>query len=188
MSAKAYTVAASYYHWLVAAPLMGSVASVLICQQSPKEEKGKWMWRHKSMGLLTGLIVAPRLGYRIFNAAKYQVGHPTGTGPIEGKLADASHAALYAFMTIMPASGIAMGYYGGKGLPFFWTTVPGAVRTDDNKATHGSIAKQSFSIHKTLGTYGKFLIPLHIGGAVKHSVAGSSIWSRVNPFGRPPMH
>lgn len=187
MSAKAYTIAASYYHWMVAAPLMGAVASVLICQQVPKEEKGKWMWRHKSLGLLTGLIVAPRMGYRLFNAAKYKVGHPAGTGPIEGKLADVSHAALYAFMTIMPASGIAMGYYGGKGLPFFFTTLPGATRTDDNKANHGAIAKQSFSIHKTLGTYGKFLIPLHIGGAVKHSVAGKSIWSRVNPFGRP-MH
>ena len=59
---------------------MGSVASVLICQQSPKEEKGKWMWRHKSLGLLTGMIVAPRIGYRLMNAAKYKVGHPTGTG------------------------------------------------------------------------------------------------------------
>jgi cytochrome b561 len=86
---------------------MGSVGCVLKCQQSPKEEKGKWMWRHKSLGLLTGLIVAPRLGYRIFNATKYQVGHPTGTGPVEAKLADASHLALYAFMTIMPATGIA---------------------------------------------------------------------------------
>ena len=57
---------------------MGSVASVLICQQSPKEEKGKWMWRHKSLGLLTGMIVAPRIGYRLMNAAKYKVGHPTG--------------------------------------------------------------------------------------------------------------
>ncbi|KAL3789811.1 hypothetical protein ACHAW5_011234 [Stephanodiscus triporus] len=179
---KAYTVVASYYHWLVAAPLMGSVASVLICQQSPKEEKGKWMFRHKSLGLLTGLIVAPRLGYRIFASAKYRsVGHPTGTGPIEGKLADVSHLALYGFMTIMPATGIAMGYYGGKGLPFFWTTI------DGSSVPNGDIAKRSFSIHKTLGTYGKFLIPIHVGGAMKHSLTGNAIWSRVNPFGRP-MH
>ena len=41
-SAKAYSIAASYYHWVVAVPLMGSIASVLKCQQSPKEEKGKW--------------------------------------------------------------------------------------------------------------------------------------------------
>ena len=180
-AASAYTIAASYYHWIVAAPLMGSVASVLICQQSPKEEKGKWMWRHKSLGLLTGLVVAPRLGYRLINSAKFKVGHPTGTGPIEGKLADLSHLALYGFMTIMPASGIAMGYYGGKGLPFFFTTIPGA------QTKNGDIAKQSFSIHKTLGTYGKYLIPIHIGGAMKHSLAGNAIWRRVNPFGRP-MH
>ena len=38
----------------------------------------------------------------------------------------ASHYALYAFMTIMPVTGIAMGYFGGKGLPFFFTTLPGS--------------------------------------------------------------
>ena len=180
---KAYTVVASYYHWLVAAPLMGSVASVLICQQSPKEEKGKWMHRHKSLGLLTGIVVAPRLGYRILASARYRAaGHPPDTGPIEGKLADVSHIALYGFMTLMPATGIAMGYYGGKGLPFFWTTLDGSA------VPNGAIAKQAFSIHKTAGTYGKFLIPIHVGGAMKHSLSGTAIWSRVNPFGRPPMH
>ena len=45
-------------------------------------------------------------------------------------------------MTIMPATGIAMGYYGGKGLPFFFTTLPGVVKTDENKASTGNIAKR----------------------------------------------
>jgi cytochrome b561 len=45
-------------------------------------------------------------------------------------------------MIIMPASGIAMGYYGGKGLPFFGTTIPGVVKTDENKMRTGEIAKQ----------------------------------------------
>jgi cytochrome b561 len=63
----AYSVVASYYHWMVAVPVLGCVGSVLKAQDSPKNEKGKWMWRHKSFGLLTGLIVAPRLAYRIFN-------------------------------------------------------------------------------------------------------------------------
>jgi cytochrome b561 len=45
-------------------------------------------------------------------------------------------------MIIMPASGIAMGYYGGKGLPFFGTTIPGVVKTDENKKSTGEIAKQ----------------------------------------------
>lgn len=178
---KAYSIAASYFHWLAAAPLVGSIGCVLICQQSPKEEKGKWMYRHKSLGLLTGLVVAPRLGYRLLNSAKYKVGHVPGTGPVEGKLADASHLALYGFMTLMPATGIAMGYFGGKGLPFFVTTLPGA------SEKNGKIAGNSFKIHKTLGTYGKYLVPIHVGGALKHALGGKAIWSRVNPFGRP-MH
>lgn len=64
----AYSVTASAYHWMVAFPLIGCVGTVLKAQDAPKEEKGKWMWRHKSLGLLTGIVVAPRLAYRIFNS------------------------------------------------------------------------------------------------------------------------
>lgn len=61
---------------------------------------------------------------------------------IEHTLASVTHYGLYGFMTIMPATGIAMGYYSGKGLPFFFTTIPGVVKTDENKARTGGIAKQ----------------------------------------------
>lgn len=65
--ASAYGIAASYFHWMVAVPLVGCVGSVLKCQQSPKSEKEMWMWRHKSLGLLTGMIVAPRIAFRLFS-------------------------------------------------------------------------------------------------------------------------
>lgn len=39
-------------------------------------------------------------------------------------------------MTIMPVTGVAMGYYGGKGLPFFNRTIAGA------STPNGAIAKQ----------------------------------------------
>lgn len=64
------------------------------------------------------------------NVAKVQ-----GTGTTEHTLSRIIHYALYGFMIIMPASGIAMGYYGGKGLPFFNTTLAGA------KESNGTIAK-----------------------------------------------
>jgi hypothetical protein len=41
---------------------------------------------------------------------------------------------------------------------------------------------QSFKLHKQLGTYGKFLIPLHVGGALQHSARGHTIFTRINPF------
>lgn len=43
---------------------------VLQAQQAEKKDKGLWMHRHKSLGLLSGMIVLPRVGYRLFNAAK----------------------------------------------------------------------------------------------------------------------
>ena len=150
MSAAVYTKAASYYHWMVALPLTGSIACVLKAQDAPKGEKGPWMHRHKSLGLLTGIVVLPRLGYRLMNMGKvrnklssiqqfwsrsnklriwfhfkYNIEKLPGSGPVQTVAANVSHLALYAFMTVMPATGIAMGLYGGKGLPFFWTSIPG---------------------------------------------------------------
>lgn len=106
-----------------------------------------------------------------------------GTGPIEGVLSKVSHVALYGFMTVMPGTGIAMGLYGGKGLPFFWTTIPGF------EQKNGKIAGQSFKIHKQLGTYGKYLVPLHASAAFGHYFTNAPrIFTRINPFRGPPKH
>jgi len=67
IAATAYSITASNFHWLSAIPMLGCVGCVLKAQDSPKEDKGTWMFRHKSLGLLTGMIVAPRLAYRIVN-------------------------------------------------------------------------------------------------------------------------
>ena len=42
---------------------------MLKAQEAPKEEKGMWMHRHKSLGLLAGMIVLPRVAYRLGNMA-----------------------------------------------------------------------------------------------------------------------
>jgi cytochrome b561 len=72
-----------------------------------------------------------------------------------------------------------MGYYGGKGLPFFYKTFPGAEKPI------GSIAKNAFTIHKNLGVYGKYLVPAHVGAAGLHVARGQPIFRRVNPFAKP---
>jgi len=187
MSVAVYTKTASLYHWLVAIPLMGSIGCVLQAQNTPKEQKkdkANLMHLHKSLGVLTGMIVAPRFAYRLFARSKYSsVGHLPGTGPVEGAASTASHLGLYGFMTIMPLTGIGMGMYGGKGLPFFWTTIPGFEKKN------GKLAGQNFKIHKTLGTYGKYLVPIHAGAAFGHYFTNApKIFTRINPFRGPPKH
>lgn len=138
-----YTTTASYFHWIVAFPLIGCVATVLKAQQVPKTERGDWMWRHKSLGLLTAMLVTPRVAYRLLSRDSYNVASLVGNSSVENTLGKISHYALYGFMIVMPTTGIAMGYFGGKGLPFFTTLIPGAVTTDDNaKKLNGQIAKQ----------------------------------------------
>lgn len=168
-----YSLTASWLHWATALPLIGCVGTVLKAQQAPKEEKGQWMFRHKSLGLLTGMIVAPRVAYRVISSGSYHVQKLSGHPEVLNMAAGATHLFLYAFMTVMPATGIAMGLYGGKGLPFFWTTLPGF------EQTNGGIAKQAFQIHKQLGTYGKYAIPLHVGGAAFHTVRGEGKYPNV---------
>jgi cytochrome b561 len=67
----------------------------------------------------------------------------------------------------------------GKGLPFFYKTIPGA------ETPNGQIAKNAFNIHKTLGTYGKYLVPLHVSASGLHFARGQSIFQRINPFRTP---
>lgn len=155
--------------------LIGSIGCVLQAQQAPKEEKGKWMFRHKSLGLLTGIILGPRLVVKLMSKSPVPL---AGSSVVEGWLAKANHFALYGFTTTMASTGIAMGLTGGNGLPFFYTTIPAL--PEKNK----EVAGLAFKIHKQVGYYGKFLVPLHVGAAGYHVARGHSILQRVNPFGK----
>lgn len=97
-------------------------------------------------------------------------------------MGSASHLTFYGLMVALPVSGVVMGYYGGKGLPFFWTTVPGA----PEDSTNGPLAKQAFGLHKQMSTVMTYLIPAHIGAVVFHHVAqGHKILRSINPFFKP---
>ena len=63
-----------------------------------------------------------------------------------------------------------------QGLPFFWTTIPGAA---DKR---GDIAKQAFGIHKQAGPFFEGLVALHFGGALSHLGRGQTVFARINPF------
>ena len=52
-------------------------------------------------------------GTTITKIIQYNVEDIAGAAGFEHILAKAGHYGLYGFMTVMPATGIAMGYYGG---------------------------------------------------------------------------
>ena len=101
--------------------LLGCVGFVLAAQNSKGKAKGEYMFLHKSCGLLSFGLIGPRIVARLLSKAP-----PSLPGSaIEVFAAKSSHTILYWLMLSMGGSGVAMGYYGGKGLPFFYTTLPG---------------------------------------------------------------
>jgi len=113
--------------------------------------------------------------------------------PLEGPAlehfaANVSHTALYGFMLAMPATGIAMGYYGGKGVPFYGLyTFPGkgSPGMPAKEKEDGKFAGTMFKWHTWMGQYIFYLLPVHVGAVGLHTFKGQPILSRVNPFASP---
>lgn len=165
-----YSTSVQVMHWATGGSLIACIGLVNYAQYLKGKEKMNMMFYHKSFGLLAAGLIAPRILVRL--ASKEPIALPGST--LEKLAARFTHTALYAFMVVMPVTGIAMGYFGGKGLPFFYTTVPGAEKAD------GAIAKQSFDVHKLVGHYGQYLIPAHVGAVGYHLVAkGKNILPRI---------
>jgi len=47
---------------------------------------------------------------------------------------------------------------------------------------NGDVTKKAVGYHKTVGYYGKYIIPVHVGGALAHFGMGQRIFARMNPF------
>ena len=172
----AYSRATSSLHWLSAVSLIGAVGSALKAQSTTdKKTKGEIMFYHKSLGLLTGILLVPRVAAALITK---RPGPLHGSSKAEHIAGSAGHLALYAFSGVMAISGISMGYYSGYGLPFFTTTLKGAEKADKEAAGF------FYKTHKLVGEYGKFIIPLHVAAAGLHVVRGQAIFSRINPFRR----
>merc|ERR1719203_1058883 len=118
---------------------------------------------HKSLALIVCGLLIPRIGLRLM------MKQPS---PADLK-SKASHFLLYGFTTASVGSGLAMGYFGGKGIPFFdFYHVPGA--PDDKK--DGAIAGKAFKNHKMFGQAFVMWTCLHMGVGIGGGM------TRINPF------
>ncbi|CAJ1364371.1 unnamed protein product [Effrenium voratum] len=144
-----YPRAMRIMHWTGAAGVLGCVGTVKAAQNSDKDSsvlgigKGTWMYVHKSMGLLMLGALVPRAALRLLAS----VPRPVPGADWEQRLAKRTHLALYGLMAAMAGSGTSMGYFSGKGLPFFVTTFAGAPEPHPEKA------KKALQAHKFIGFY-----------------------------------
>jgi len=125
---------------------------------------------------MAGLIV-PRILLRIAYKPPVPI---VGTKTWEKLAGSISHYLMYGLMIAMPATGITMGYFGGKGLPFYWTLIPGTTTPNKN------VAGTAFKAHKLMGTALEFLVFVHVSAALvwHRIIRGQHIFARMNPFAK----
>lgn len=173
---ESYNGLMKVFHWVGALSILGAIATVKVCQNTaPKTQtlglgKAQWMFYHKSCGLLMAMTIFPRIGIRMMsNIPKHLPSSPA-------VLADAAHYGMYFTALGMSITGVAMGYLGGKGLPFFYTTFPGA----EGEKKNGKMAGDAFKIHSFMGKYVlEPLVCLHIGAVGFHIAKGEAVIARM---------
>ena len=140
-----------WMHWIYAGGFVTCLGTVAASQQTTGptflgtkgETKGTLMMIHKSTAVILAALVWPRILLRGLSAVPKQL---PGSFP-EHFAANISHVSLYGFMIAMPATGMAMGYYGGKGIPFYGLfTIPG--KSEGRTKEDGKFAGQMFKWHK----------------------------------------
>ena len=177
-SPEAYPASVKLFHWGMAAGILSTVGLVKAQQSTDdKKKKGEYMFYHKSFGMLMLGMIFPRVALRLGASMPA----PPAGSLVEHFAGKLSHFALYTGMIVLPVSGALMGYFGGKGLPFFFTTIPGASK--ENRK--GSIAKNAYKLHKQVGNVFQYIIPIHIGAVGFHFMKGQNLLTRINPFIKP---
>lgn len=113
-----YTGTAIALHWVVALLLLGQFAFGLLLDDIPRgtPARGYYVNLHKSTGILIGLLILLRLGWRLTHIPPAL---PESTPPWQRRAARLSHALLYLCMLALPLSGYLASNFSRHGVKFF---------------------------------------------------------------------
>jgi cytochrome b561 len=122
-AATAYTRVAAWLHWLIGLLLIAEIAfGLLLDVIAPRgtPARGGVINLHKSFGVVLGLLIVARIGWRIVHAPPPW---PATMSARRQRAARAGHAALYASMLVAPLAGYLGSNFSTHGLRFFGATL-----------------------------------------------------------------
>jgi len=113
-----YTATAIALHWLIAVLLLGQFAFGLMLDDIPRgtPARGIYVNLHKSSGILIGLLVLVRIGWRL---AHEPPPLPAAMPAWQRHAARFSHIVLYLCMVMLPLSGYLASNFSRHGVKFF---------------------------------------------------------------------
>lgn len=171
-----YTRTAMLLHWLVALLLLGQFAFGWYLQEIPRgvPARGYFVNLHKSTGLLIGLLILVRLGWRLTHTPPPL---PDAIPRWQQQAASASHYLLYVLMLVMPISGYVASNFSRFGVNFFNTfkLAPWGI---DSKPVY-AFFNQTHIVSSWLLLA---LVLVHVLAALKHGLIDrDSVFSRMLP-------
>jgi cytochrome b561 len=150
-------------HWILAAGILCQIALGLYLSEVPRGSPARTIWVnfHKSVGITLGALILLRLCWRLTHRPPAL---PATMPAWERITARVNHAALYACMVGMPATGYLATNYSKFGIKYF-----GLVELPP----WGYEDKQIYALfngtHKVLALLFIALIALHLAAALKHA-------------------
>ena len=150
-------------HWAIAAALIAQIAFGFYVDGVPRgtPARGALINLHKSCGMLLGLLVLVRLGWRLTHRPP---AWPAAMPRWMQRAAGASHAALYACMLLMPLSGyVASNFSRPRREP-----VQSRLRLPPWGADMPAVYNALNGLHEVLGKALAVLLCVHVAAALWH--------------------
>ena len=166
-----YNSVAISLHWLIAILILGLVILSQVMTSYPEDDPFRFeliQW-HKSFGIMTLLLVAFRLLWRLTHRPPRL---PSGLGRLERLAANGAHVVLYLLMFLIPVSGWVMVSASPLNLSTVlfglipWPHIPILAELPE-KAT---IAEQFLSLHHLFAKVLIAVVVLHVLASLRHYI------------------
>lgn len=169
-----YSSAAAAIHWLSAALIIAQMWLGFTFHDFPKgtPERAFYFDWHKTVGVIILLLALGRLALRLMRPAP---GFPEGTPGWQRMLATWGHRLLYAFMILLPLTGLMAVSRGGPMTGLKWglsfPTIPDFMELHD--------------LHEPLAFGMIVLLVVHVLGGLRNQFLGDGLLAgRMPPFAR----
>ncbi len=171
MSILRYTKVAIILHWIIAALILGLLATGWYSEVLPKgDARTSIVMLHKSVGLLVFGFIMLRIFWRLSHKPPAL---PESLPAWQRTVAGILHFALYLLMFIQPVSGYLSSLLGAKPVTFFGIVIPQWVEKND------AIRPFFHDTHEIAGIIFTDLVVIHIAAAIKHQLAKDGIAQRM---------
>jgi cytochrome b561 len=170
-----YSNVAIALHWAIAALVATLVVLGFYMTNLPRntDERAFFVNLHKSLGILTLVLVVVRFGWRLSHEPPPL---PAATPGWQRRGALLSHRLLYAVMLLQPVSGYLMSSFGEYGIKFFGLPMPAAGWPDP------VVREWLADAHRTIAVILITLVVIHVCGAAVHGlVARDGVAQRMLP-------